>query len=69
MVEIPFGLSPDQLQSIGLLLVGTGLALLLFYFRDNVTHLSAMIVVFFVFCGASMIGYGSALTAVERSQW
>lgn len=69
MVDVPFGLSPDQLQAIGLVLVGIGLGLLTFYFRDDVTHLSAMLVVLFVFCGASLIGYGSALTAVDRSRW
>jgi len=69
MVWIPFGLSPVQLRAIGLAFVAFGIGLLTIYFRDGVDHQGAMITVFFVFCGASMIGYGSALQAVDDSSW
>lgn len=69
MVYVPFGLSPAQLRTIGLASVALGIGLLTIYWRSGVDHQSAMITVFFVFTGGLAIGYGSALTAVERSDW
>lgn len=58
--DIPFGLSPTQLQSLGLVLFGIGFFSLVLYFAEDVTLDHALWIVLFVFTGGIMIGYGSA---------
>lgn len=58
--DIPFGLSPTQLQSLGLVLFGIGFFSLILYFAEDVTLNNALWIVLFVFTGGIMIGYGSA---------
>lgn len=66
--DIPFGLSPVQLQSLGLLLFGAGFFSLVLYFAEDVTLDHALWIVLFVFTGGIMIGYGSAKNQPE-DQW
>lgn len=69
MSNLPFGLSPDQLQAIGLALFGFGFFALVLYFGEDVTYRATLWIVLIVTTGSLMVGYGSALSGVEDGRW